>query len=424
MSKELIGKKLLILGATSSEISLVRRAQQLGVYVIVTDYNTDHLKSPAKDVADEFWDISWSDIDSLATCCKEKHVDGVTAGYSEFRIEAMIKLCERLNLPCYSTYEQLEITRDKLKFKDFCRSCGVPVVKEFGSAEDVTEFPVIVKPVDRAGSIGISIANDNAELIEAYNYAMEKSVCKQVIIEKFIQDGTKFDVYYGVENGIITELSTCDTINAKTNGSEKVVQSCWLYPSHYEDLFHQSVDGLLRRMIEKMQIRYGCIFFSGFVNQDKTFTFFECGFRLEGAHQYAYVKQRGLYDYNDLFIYHALTNDTADMERGEALDHTLKFADVNFYAKRGTIAEITGVNQIEMMPECILSLLRAYIGQNCDDSKAILDKIAQFGFASNNPLVLYKQVKQLYQNFEVRDVNNEDMIYDKIDAEKIINWWG
>lgn len=61
----LTGKKLLILGATAGEISLVKRAQKYGIYVIVTDNHTDYTLAPAKNVADEAWDISWSDIDTL-----------------------------------------------------------------------------------------------------------------------------------------------------------------------------------------------------------------------------------------------------------------------------------------------------------------------------------------------------------------------
>lgn len=67
----LTGKKLLILGATAGEISLVKRAQKYGIYVIVTDNHTDYTLAPAKNVADEAWDISWSDIDTLEKCkCK------------------------------------------------------------------------------------------------------------------------------------------------------------------------------------------------------------------------------------------------------------------------------------------------------------------------------------------------------------------
>ena len=83
MTTKLIGKKLLILGATPNEISIVERAHEYGIYVIVTDYNTDHTISPAKDVADEYWDVSWSDLDKLEVLCKENAVNGVIAGYSE-----------------------------------------------------------------------------------------------------------------------------------------------------------------------------------------------------------------------------------------------------------------------------------------------------------------------------------------------------
>ena len=41
-------KKLLVLGATAGEISLVKRAKAFGIYVIVTDNHTDYTLSPAK----------------------------------------------------------------------------------------------------------------------------------------------------------------------------------------------------------------------------------------------------------------------------------------------------------------------------------------------------------------------------------------
>lgn len=132
---------------------------------------------------------------------QKNKVDGVIAGYSEFRVENMIKLTKRLELPCYITEEQLEITRDKIKFKDCCRKYGVPVVKEYKTIEEVNEYPVIVKPTDRAGSIGISIANNYDELLKAYKYAWDLSVNKRVIIEKYIQNADKVDFYYLIESG-------------------------------------------------------------------------------------------------------------------------------------------------------------------------------------------------------------------------------
>ena len=110
-------KKLLILGGNYIECDLIREAKSLGYYVIVTDNHDDWSLSPGKQIADEGWNISWSDIDSLEIKCKEVNVAGVLAGFSEFRVENMIKLCKRLGLPCALTLEQLDVTRDKIKFK-------------------------------------------------------------------------------------------------------------------------------------------------------------------------------------------------------------------------------------------------------------------------------------------------------------------
>lgn len=65
VKQNLAGKKLLVWGASVNEITLVERAQEYGVYVIVTDYNLDYNLSPAKKLADKAWNISWSDIDTL-----------------------------------------------------------------------------------------------------------------------------------------------------------------------------------------------------------------------------------------------------------------------------------------------------------------------------------------------------------------------
>ena len=58
-------KIILILGGDYLEIEIVKRAKSLGYYTIVTDNHYDWMLSPAKQMADEGWNISWSDIDAL-----------------------------------------------------------------------------------------------------------------------------------------------------------------------------------------------------------------------------------------------------------------------------------------------------------------------------------------------------------------------
>ena len=72
MSFNLQNKKLLILGGDSFSVDIVKTAQSMGVYTIVTDWY-DTKRSPAKLVADEYWNISIEDYDLLSQ--KIKYLD-------------------------------------------------------------------------------------------------------------------------------------------------------------------------------------------------------------------------------------------------------------------------------------------------------------------------------------------------------------
>ncbi|MBQ3865757.1 MAG: hypothetical protein II776_02560 [Clostridia bacterium] len=422
---ELKGKKLLILAGGPNLVTLVLRAKELGVYTVVTDYyETD--KSPAKLVADEYWNISWSDLDALEKKCREEKIDGITTGYSESPVGACIRLCRRLGLPCYCTEEQLELTKDKALFKSVCRRNGVPVVKEYASVDEVSSFPVIVKPVDRAGSIGVGIAVDKAELEKAYAYAMEQSYCKSVIIEDFIQNGSKFDVFYAITSGKAILLSSCDTVNAQNNGLERVVQSGWLFPSRYHDSFLKKADPAIRRMIRDLGIRDGYIFFSGFSiesGNDVDFVFFETGFRLSGGHLYQYLIRRGVANILDLFICHALTGKTDQIEWHEESRSDLKCAMVNYYAVDGTIGSITGGDEVSGLEECSFLLELGRVGVRCDTKHAILTKLAMAHFCDPSAEKLAAAVKLANNAYAVLDENGKDMIYDRMDPAVIANWW-
>lgn len=418
------GKKLLILGATPNEIPLIRRAQAMGVYVIVTDYNLDHRISPSKDVADEYWDISWSDIDALEPLCRKKGVNGVLAGFSEFRVDSMIKLTERLNLPCYVKADQLAVTRDKALFKAECEKYGVPIIHAYMSLADVNHFPVIVKPVDRAGSIGVGIAWNEEELQAAYNEAIEKSVSKQVIIEDYITNATEIDVHYAICNGEISLLCTDDIIAAANNRSDgKVIQSVWLYPCRYEEYFIKKVDPSMRKMIHGLGIENGTIFFSGFSFPNGDFSFFECGFRLWGEQEFEFNYRRGAMNYLDIYIIHALTGELYTLQRNKNGNKKLKGAAINFYVKGGTIGSISGFDEVAQMSDCTLALLDGYVGQKCEGDKAILSKSALFGFANESAAVLEQDLRHAYSKYHVESTTGEDMIYDRIPAGTVENWW-
>lgn len=417
MRPNLVGKKLLIIAGSIHEYDLVRRAKELGVYTIVSDYY-DIETSPAKKIADEYWNISWDDLDTLETKCREEHINGITAGYSESTVDRCIKLCSRLGLPCYCTQEQLDILKDKKLFKEECRKYNVPVVNEYASIEDVDSFPVIVKPVDRGGSIGVGIANNNVELEKVYEYALEKSYSKEVIIEDFVYWGTKFDVYYAITNGKITFLSTSDTINAKGNGFDKVVQSGWTLPSRYENQYQIKVDYHIRKMISGLGIKDGFFFFSGFSDGER-FVFFETGFRLSGGHMYRYFEANGMPDIQDIFIQHALVGNSDGIDFS-GKNNGKKALIINFYAKKGVLSNLSGFDEIRYIPECGFAIPMCKIGTICKQDRAILTKLGMVHLYSEDEKKLKKDLLLVNNLFVAQDEKGQDMIFDRMNEDEIV----
>ena len=146
--EDLKGKKLLVLAGADVHVKVVKAAKELGVYTIVTDYLAFE-DSPAKQIADEYWNLSITDVDAIVDKCKEESVDGVLAFCIDPAQMPYQQICEKLNKPCYGTKEQFEILTDKRLFKDYCVSCGVGIIPEY-TEDDIehgnVKYPVLVKP--------------------------------------------------------------------------------------------------------------------------------------------------------------------------------------------------------------------------------------------------------------------------------------
>ena len=89
------GKRLLVLGGTSAK-DIVAQAKRMGVYTIVADLEDINA---SKEIADEGVVMSTTDTGSLVTLIKEKHIDGVFCGPSEFNIQQVMKVCHAAGLP-------------------------------------------------------------------------------------------------------------------------------------------------------------------------------------------------------------------------------------------------------------------------------------------------------------------------------------
>lgn len=413
-------KKLLILGATVNEVDVVNYAQRLGLYVIVTDSHTDWKLSPAKHIANEAWNISWSDIDTLQSYCMAANVDGIIAGFSEFRVDSMIKLCARLNKPCYINEKQLAITRDKSAFKKLCASYNIEGIKEYSPESKTVPFPVIVKPVDRAGSIGINVAYNTEQFQHHIENALALSPSKQIIIEEFIEQahGVKFDCMYEIHNEKIEYIGSCDTVMLNNEKGCEVLQKAWIWPSRFNDLFINEYDAKFRKMIsEGIGMKNGYCDISCFIVDNKKLLVFEAGFRLTGGHSFDYQRKVYERDYLETIIRCAMGMEISDNVKPAA--KMLKSIVYGVYVKCSSeeqFVTIEGIEAIKKNQDVITFVPLIYEGFKFSNKPT---RIFMCNICSNDVIQIKKIVKFINETVFVTTNKSRYCVYCALTEDEI-----
>ena len=184
-------KKLLILGGDHFTIPVVEAAKKQGYYVITCDYLPDNV---AHKVSDEYVNFSTTDKEGILEWAKENKIDGIVT-FTDSGVVTTAYVQHHLGLPQIGPLESVEILQNKARFRQFLTDNGfvVPKAKGFSNKEeelaskDFFTLPVIVKPVDAAGSKGVTKVSEWSELEKAIDWAIKFSFSGDFIIETFIE---------------------------------------------------------------------------------------------------------------------------------------------------------------------------------------------------------------------------------------------
>lgn len=341
---DLIGKKLLVIGSSECDANIVRAAHELGVYVIAVDGNKKSKSTFAKTEADESWDIDYTNVDEIGKKCIESRVDGVLAGYSEFRVSAACKIAEYIGSPFYATCDQIELTRNKRRFKDECRKYGVNVPNDYYinldcgvSTSTISHFPVIIKPTDAAGRKGISICQNQADLEDAIIRAQRYSVTNEIIVEDYIT-GTEFVAVYTLQDGNYS-LSCFNQKYLNQENKQSGLCDLSLTPSAHLQLYLNRADKNIRGFLRGIDARNGVAFFQGIATSNEIFVF-EMGYRLNGGNDYFISEIENGISYMKMLISHSLTGTMIGDLKKDNPFFSKYYANFLIYAHEGQVGTI------------------------------------------------------------------------------------
>ncbi|MEF2246392.1 ATP-binding protein [Paenibacillus sp. IITD108] len=421
------GKKLLVIGGPKIAINIVKKAQEMGIYTIVTD---QFINSPAKVIADESYMVSTYDTAGLVELCKKLRVDGVITGYFDSILPHYQEVCEQLNMPCYATKDQFEISVNKNKFKKACIENGIPVVPEFRLTSELLssdlekiEYPVLVKPADNCGTKGISVCNNELELRVACTKALEFSSCKEFLVEKYM-DYPHVEMDYHLDDGKIVLETMWDKSEINNQKGYASLPEAFMFPSNYLNSYINQMNDKVIKMFKNYGFKNGLIFLQAFVNNG-SFYFFEMGYRLGSAQTYKFIEKCCGYNPLELLIRFSLTGSMTEENSKINISpyfNSKKAVQLICLLHEGTIKTIDGFEEVQAIPEVIHIEQKHFPN---DEIKLVgtYDQIlARIYLVSENVHSIIQAINKISKNLRVYDVEGNNQLFQIYDANKLYDW--
>ena len=268
-------KTVLLLGGSPQQLDSFKAAKEMGWKTVCCDWDAT---CPGKELADVFYEVSTLDREAVLEVARKENVNGVVSYASDAPAPVAAWVSEQLGLPS-NPYESVAMLCDKGKFRNFLLEHGFSVPKcAVANAEDAPQacaiareigFPLVIKPVDSAGSRGVTITKAEQDVDNAFSHALEFSRKQQVVFEKFIQTRTPgriVDAEIFVENGEVISWGLMSTLrDMSLNG---IVPSCHCHPPIEDELTEEKVRGTISGFIQTSGIKQGPLNIELIVDED------------------------------------------------------------------------------------------------------------------------------------------------------------
>lgn len=207
---------ILILGAGVMQIPAIKKAKEMGLFVICADGNKNAV---GKKFCDLFYCVDIKDkngILDIAEKINSKHgLNAVFTAGTDFST-TVAYVTEKLELPGINYQTALNAT-DKIRMRNCFKEANIPSPRyvEYSKEMDLNsvienlDYPLVVKPVDSMGARGVKKVSGKEDLKSAIKTALQFSRTSRVIIEEFI-DGPEFSLDALVVNGEVKVYGFAD----------------------------------------------------------------------------------------------------------------------------------------------------------------------------------------------------------------------
>ena len=189
-------KHILILGGSHDQLFMLNTAKNMNLGTVVLDGNKS---APGLKQADYAKNINFKKLDEVyiyldSLISKNINVCGVSTMGCDVP-DILAKISKKYEW-CGPSIETGKLAANKYLMKLRFEEEGIPVPKfaKVRNEKDIEDYwgfwgceKIIIKPTDRAGSRGVKIIEHKKDLSNFYEFALNNSIIKEVMIEEFIE---------------------------------------------------------------------------------------------------------------------------------------------------------------------------------------------------------------------------------------------
>ncbi len=183
-------KTILLLGAGQEQCIAIHEAKALGYRVVACDANA---AAPGLKLADVGVIVDIRDVQALVEIGRKQGVNGVFCHAVEIP-DVVAEVAQALGLAGLSP-ETARLCTNKNSRIAALKQAGIPVADfapaasrdELGLVASAFGFPLVLKPVDNAGSRGVQLVETPQALLPAYDEAMQYTSNPMVLVERYLR---------------------------------------------------------------------------------------------------------------------------------------------------------------------------------------------------------------------------------------------
>ena len=273
-------KKLAIIGASYLQMPLVKKAREMGLEVHCFAWEEGAV---CIDVADYFYPISIVEHEQILKVCQDVKIDGVCTIASDVAAPTVAYVAGEMGLTA-NNYDASIRANNKFLMRNAFMAAGVPcpqykMVKSVDEAKDIDwDYPLIVKPSDRSGSLGVTKVLNHEELNAAIERAIGVSFKKEAMVEEFIE-GREISVEFISYKGTHYPLQITDKV---TTEAPYFVELEHHQPAHFTPAEYSRIYDITKTALDALGITNGASHSEYKITKEGRIAVMEIGGRMGG----------------------------------------------------------------------------------------------------------------------------------------------